>query len=386
MLRYFWLLILLAACKGEASLKPSNAIERFQKTFAPDHRTDWFDLNMEQQGGTYVLTGVTTLPEAKDSLIRYLQAQGEVVDRVRVLPDSTVLPNRFGVVNVSVANIRSKPGHSQELATQALLGTPLQVLTKEENWYLVRTPDRYLGYLESGAFTPMQIIDFEQWKNNSQVVYTADMGMIYQEPDLSATPVSDIVAGCILQKGLVKSGFQEVGFPDGRSGYLPEGTYTDFQTWLATRDPSVPNIIRTAHQFLGRPYLWGGTSGKGMDCSGFTKMVFYLNGLLLPRDASQQVMVGTPVKTKQRLEECQPGDLLFFGYPPEGNRGERITHVAIYLGNGKFINAAEGRVQIQSLKQGDADFAAQRLETWRQTRRMLDHPGEGDIPWIKNVY
>ncbi|MCB9269786.1 MAG: C40 family peptidase [Lewinellaceae bacterium] len=384
--RYLWIILLLAGCRGEAKLKPNNAIEQFRLAFAPDHRTDWFDIQMEKQGDTYVLTGETTLPEAKDSLVRYLRSQGSVVDQVRLLPDSTVLPYHRGVVSVSVANIRSKPGHSQELATQALLGTPLEVLKKEDNWNLVRTPDRYLGYLEDGAFASMQQPDLDRWDQSAKVIYTAEMGLVYQQPEPSALPVSDVVAGCVFQAGLSRDGFLEVGFPDGRSGYIPEGSYLDYQTWLATRDPSVPNIIRTAHLFMGRPYLWGGTSGKGVDCSGFTKMVFYLNGLVLPRDASQQALVGTKIKTGADLENCQPGDLLFFGYPPDGKRGERITHVAIYLGNGKFINSAEGRVQIQSLHEGDADFAAQRLETWRQARRMLDHPGEGDIPWVKDVY
>ena len=111
-----------------------------------------------------------------------------------------------------------------------------------------------------------------------------------------------------------------------------------------------------------------------MDCSGFTKTVYYLNGLMLPRDASQQVHVGIEVETDPSLKNLQPGDFLFFGRKATSSAKEKITHVAIYLGDGKMIHSSE-RVRIQSLKRGDEDFAENRLNTLVRAKRLLENIG-----------
>ena len=100
---------------------------------------------------------------------------------------------------------------------------------------------------------------------------------------------------------------------------------------------------------MGLPYLWGGTSMKGVDCSGFTKTVYLMNGLVLPRDASQQVHIGEEVDTKAGWHHLQPGDLLFFGSPAKEGQPERVVHVGMWIGgNNEFIHSA-GMVHISSL-------------------------------------
>jgi cell wall-associated NlpC family hydrolase len=94
--------------------------------------------------------------------------------------------------------------------------------------------------------------------------------------------------------------------------------------------------------------MWGGTSIKAMDCSGFTKTAFYLNGVILERDASQQAKTGEDVDISEGFDNLQKGDLLFFGSKATQERGERITHVGIYMGNGEFIHSATS-VRINSL-------------------------------------
>ena len=145
------------------------------------------------------------------------------------------------------------------------------------------------------------------------------------------------------------------------------------------REPLLQNILITANHMMGRPYLWGGTSGKGMDCSGFTKTVYYLNGLELPRDASQQVQVGVEIETDTSLRNLVPGDFIFFGHAKNRmTQKEKITHVAMYLGDGKIIHASD-RIQIESLKRGDPDFTERRLNTMVRAKRMLKNIGENGV-------
>ncbi|MDX5420442.1 MAG: C40 family peptidase, partial [Hymenobacteraceae bacterium] len=116
--------------------------------------------------------------------------------------------------------------------------------------------------------------------------------------------------------------------------------------------------------------LWGGTSVKGMDCSGFTKTVFFMNGLVLPRDASQQVHIGELVNTDKGWDEMRPGDLLFFGVPAKDGKPERVVHVGMWIGgNQEFIHSA-GRVRINSMNPSAANHDAYELGRFLRAKRV----------------
>ncbi len=131
---------------------------------------------------------------------------------------------------------------------------------------------------------------------------------------------------------------------------------------------------------MGSPYLWGGASSKAMDCSGFVKLVYYTQGIILARDASQQARYGEPVDFSNR-NNLQPGDLLFFG-----SSAQQIKHMGIYLGNGNFIHSS-GMVRINSIDPGDPKFVPARNTV--AARRIINSLGtEGivrvkDHPWYK---
>jgi cell wall-associated NlpC family hydrolase len=165
-----------------------------------------------------------------------------------------------------------------------------------------------------------------------------------------------------------------VAFPDGRTGVLAKADAWPYSRWLASLRYSGDDVSATAQSLLGVPFLWGGTSTKGMDCSGFTKTVYFLNGILLPRDANQQAHVGMPIATTAEMEEVRTGDLLFFGAHASADRPERVTHVAISLGGKKFIHCA-GYVRINSLSPADDDFSDIRLTSFLGATRVIyaDH-------------
>jgi len=392
-MRYFFFMLLLiglTACQVSNDMAPDeqviNILETIRQDVAPDKRTALFAPQITQRGQQLTITGHTNFPEAKDTFLRQLSQEGYTVrDSFRVLPDTAQL-NGFtrGLVILSACNIRSRPAHSAELSTQATLGTPLRVYERSGDWYRVQTPDDYFGWLDAGGFTLLKPASFREWQQSARLVFMPDKGFALAAPRYGARRVSDLIAGNILQLVEAGSDFTQVRFPDGRLGYIPTNELMPYQAWLATRKPSPERILSTAADHLGRPYLWGGTSGKAMDCSGFTKTVFYLNGLLLPRDASQQVHVGQAIEADTSLTNLIPGDLLFFGRAATAGQPEKITHVAIYQGNGKIIHASE-RVRIQSLRPGDPDFTPERLTTFVRAKRVLQGAGDFGVPFLRDV-
>ena len=373
--------IILGSCVNQVVPRPvRTAVAEIQETFAPDKRVALFDVRVHAHQDTIFLSGETNLPEAHAALLAKLDRQEvNYIDGVKVLPE----PGRpaRGVVNVSVANIRSTPRHSGELATQALLGTGLKVYKQEGDWFYVQTPDDYLGWTDSGGFTLMDEETYRQWLRADKVIFTADYGFVLDSGDPEAGRVSDLVAGSILLDEGVFGVYQAVGFPDGRKGFVPRPQVLDQAAWLRSGDQelSYDRIIETARSYLGRPYLWGGTSGKGMDCSGFTKTVYLMHGLVLPRDASQQVHAGEAVPTDTSFSSLLPGDFLFFGTNARDGESEKIRHVGIYLGDGQFIHSGADNpgVMIQSLLPGEAGFAPHRRETFVRARRMA--PGSSGV-------
>lgn len=358
----------------------TRAIESVRQEYAPDKRVARFELEAKATADGVVLAGESNLPEARRRLLNRLEEAGiEVVDEIKMLPDVEGLSgNIYGVVRLSACNIRSEPRHSAELSTQATLGTILRVHKEQDGWFLVQTPDDYFGWLDAGGFAPMTREALRVWKEADKVVYLPDFGFSLARPNPDARPVSDLLAGNILELLEEKGDYVRVAYPDGRSAFIPAEDTAGYEAWLSSRRPRADAILTTAQTFLGRPYLWGGASGKGVDCSGYTKTVFYLNGLLLPRDASQQVHTGVELETDSTFSNLQPGDLLFFGRKATEEQPERIVHVAIYMGEGKIIHSS-GMVCIESLRRGDPDFNEYRFNTFVRAKRPLSDIGENGV-------
>ncbi|MEM8528384.1 MAG: C40 family peptidase [Bacteroidota bacterium] len=382
-LLFLALSLFLLACSESTSMV-EEVITEVQQQYRPDKRVAIFDVEAQGKAGEVLLKGQTNLPEAREQLLKELSAIGiNVVDSIQALPHPNLGKEIYGVVNLSACNIRSNPKHSGELATQSTLGTPLKIYLIENDWYRVQTPDGYLGWLDKGGFTQMDKARYNIWKLRDKVIYNRDFGFSYSETDSTSRRVSDLIAGNILALEGEEDNYFKVRYPDDRMAYVLKSEVMNYSDWLA-QNPTADNILSSAQQHLGRPYLWGGTSGKGMDCSGFTKTIFYNNGLMLPRDASQQVHVGIELKHDTTWQNLLPGDFLFFGRKAMPERKERITHVAIYMGDGKIIHSA-GTVKIESLNRNDPDFAEDRFDTFVRAKRMLQNVGENGVMAFRDL-
>lgn len=377
---FFTCLLFSAVGQARQQAAAEAVLSEVQKSFAPDKRVTVWDFKTSVSGKTLHIHGVTDQPEVEATLRRRLDEAGiEAQISLSILPDAALGAHIFGIVKVSVANIRSEPRHSAELATQAPLGTPIKLLRQQGDWYQIQTPDRYIGWLENGGFAPKTASEMEAWRQSERLIFLDDYALCFAAPDVS-TPVSDLSMGAIVAWNAASG---RIVLPDGRTALLPSGIWMPLDTWKHRSTLNADSVLMTAARFSGRPYLWGGTSGKGMDCSGFTKTVYFLLGQIIPRDASQQVFAGEQVDWKNDFFQLLPGDFLFFGnYRPDGTR--RITHVGIYTGNGRFIHSGSdnGSIREQSLRQGDADFQDHRLQSLMEARRL--RPGSREVQPVRN--
>ncbi len=367
--------LITAGCEEEPQFE--EVIENVRLAHAPDARENVFDVKAEWLGRMKVrLKGEVDNSSLESVLVDSLHEAGfQVTSELDVLPVETPWP--WALVNLSVSNIRSSPSHRSELVTQALMGNPVRVLRERGSWVYVQTPDRYLGWAEKSALTGYDQDDFDKWKHSARIIFTETFGYIRDKAE--GNIISDITAGAILSINERSGNFIGVTLPDGRSGIVNGEAAACFEEWSAFALPTGDRILETALKMKGFPYLWGGTSPKGIDCSGFTRIVWFMNGMVIARDASLQARHGSPVDTSYP-EELEAGDLLFFRTSADAPPDSPVTHVAIYKGNKEYIHAA-GMVAVNSLDSTMDNYSAYRAKTLQSGRRIEPGTeGPGMVP------
>lgn len=328
------------------------AVDEIKKQYAPDARQVVFDINaVGQPDGRLLLTGVTSDAAAHRALLDRLEADGTAfVDSVRVYPS-----DRMALVSIPVASLRTRGAHAGEMATQAVMGTPVRLLEKAGDWWRIQTPDGYIAYVPDSSVAPKTADEMAAWRanDNRRIVSALWQTRAYTTPAAQSPRdvVTDLVLGAIVELDpaqVSEGGRVAIVLPDGRRGWADRSALMPVRDWAAqTFDPD--KILDTAYSLEGSPYLWGGTSIKSVDCSGLVKVSYYNNGLILRRDASQQALTG------QQLDVDRPDyracDLLFFGNAKTG----RITHVALYDSADRYVHSS-GRVKRNSLDKNDPAY------------------------------
>ena len=362
----FW-----TACQSDTSIvrEAEEIFKTVAQQCAPDSREDLFQIYFSKPGSKLIASGETSSPVYKQTLLLALaKANLVTVDSIRVLPDESMGTKIWGLVDVSVCNIRALPAHSAEMTSQAILGTPVHLLKKSGHWLYIQTPDHYLGWVDDDAIYQTDAEGMATWRNNKRVIYLSAQGAGFNAETKEA--VTDLVAGSLLKLVEIANRESVVEMPDGRKFSIPIAETMDFNTWKDKELPTAEELGQCAKTLLGRPYLWGGTSTKGMDCSGFVKTVYFLNGYILARDASLQYRHGNFTDPQSGYKNLKPGDLVFFGKKAEGELSAKASHVGLYLGDGAYINSS-GFVRIDSFDPNQKNFSKLRAENWLGGRTIL---------------
>lgn len=223
------------------------------------------------------------------------------------------------LARLSVVSMRAEPRHGAEQVSQALMGTPVTVLEKGPEWSRVQTPDSYEGWIINHSLAFKSPREMDIWRNSRLMMVTAPFELH------DADRRTDLVSGDILQA----VGPDSLRLPDGRMILAPKNAIEPLAD-IQARAFNPAALPLWAEQYMGVPYLWGGLSSKGMDCSGLVRMAYMAQGRTLPRDAWQQALEGIEVHP----DSLRPGDLIFFGK-------KKVTHVAIYAGNGEYVHASQ---------------------------------------------
>jgi gamma-D-glutamyl-L-lysine dipeptidyl-peptidase len=381
---FFFLLLLFlswSGCKGPENKNLQKEIDSIALVHVPDPRIGICNVTAKQsEGGVIILSGETTDPSVKTDIAKALDKDGiKFIDSILVLPDTIINKFYTGLVTLSVINLRKEPEQSAELVSQARLGTPVKILLDNNSWLMVQTPDKYIAWTESSSIKLLTKSEMKLWKKSERVIFLENTGWIYSSP-AEKDVISDVVAGDILQRADESHGYVKVILPDGRTGYVSAKKVMDFKTWEKSADGNPANICNRAESMLGIPYLWGGTSAKAADCSGFTQTVYFMNGFILQRDASLQALHGQTVDLSGNFSHLMPGDLLFFG--PVRNGKPRVTHVAIYKGNMEYIHSS-GMVRINSLDSTQANFSGTRLKMLLMAKRITGMVNDSGIVAVK---
>ena len=278
----------------------------------------------------------------------------------------------YGVVNISVCNLRSTPDFDAEMVSQALLGTPVHIIGNSDSkpypWPEIDTPDDYSGWVHYAAITRMSFDEYHAWNAAPKAVVTALTGVVYAKSSTRSETVSDVVAGDRLKLLKKRGAWLKVEFPDGRQGWIQRKVAMVEREWRMTLDRSPEAILATAKSMLGFPYIWAGMSPKGMDCSGYVRTVLFMHDIIIPRDAGPQSKVGEMIEDRDAL---QPGDLVFFGSRRENGR-PRVSHVGFYLGDEKFIHSL-GYVKIGSFNPRDPEYDSYNTDRYLFGGRILPY-------------
>ncbi|MFB3897226.1 MAG: C40 family peptidase [bacterium] len=333
--------------------KVNEYIAKYRPMIVYDLRVMCFEVESRVESGNVVLSGMVSIPEYKEGLLSILTAMhiSKIKDEIEVLPSKKLGKKTFALINVPGLMFYSRATGLQEELTESILGDGIYLLAEDNSgkYYYAQSASGYLGWIEKSKVISMTQSAIHKWLQGAHVVFQKEFAL-----DNVNIPIGAVLP--ITSK-------HQVVLPNGDKVSVPNYYYhtTSFN------ETFINQLITTAKQFLGTPYVWGGNTKAGIDCSGFIQMVYRANGINIARDADEQSITGKLVGFRGYRDDLLPGDTLYFA----GHNG-RITHTGLYIGNNEFIQAVEPHVTISSLNPKAANYSEKHDKGFVLARRIIN--------------
>ena len=268
---------------------------------------------------------------------------------------------RHAVVALSSIYMRIAPDYESALETQELMGTVVEITGEKNYWREIISPQPYKAWCTEKGLVEMSKEEIDAYLSAPKCIFTDLFGHVYETPSDKSQTICDLVGGDIMRVAGKKGRWTQVVLPSGQTGWVYAKAVRPHDGFVSIArgegdaesisDEMMERIIATAYKLKGVPYLWGGMTPKGVDCSGLVRWSFLMNGILLPRNASQIIHCGDEVS----LDSMQRGDLVFFGTPAKDGKPQRVTHIGIYVGAGRIIHSSH-MVRVNSLHATEPDY------------------------------
>lgn len=363
------LIALIALSCSDDTKKVNQYIQDFAISNKLDRRTSIFDLKAKKLDGKLYLTGETNQLKIKQDLLNFANRDMGILlaDKTIELPKIELGEKVFAVINISVANMRKTANLDDELINQVVRGTVIKLYKNEGKWFLIQTPDGYLGWVHQNAFVRKNKKEIESYEKAERVIVRKRLSFAYNPSNLEIA--SDIIESNQFELDKELKDYYQIKTATNKILWIKKEDAQLYSSYVSSISQAPKEIVKTAKKYLGVNYLWGGTSAKGLDCSGFAKTVYQWHGVELQRDASMQEKQGTEVDISN-LENLREGDLLFFG--KYKNKQKRVSHVAIYIGNTEYIHCASAAIRINSLDSSKTNFSNSFYKKFIAAKRYVD--------------
>ena len=255
------------------------------------------------------------------------------------------------IVNINVADVRSQPDFHSERTSQALFNEEVDILEVQDDYCRIRSADGHTGWI-TGSF----VSEYRKHEGQGPFIVSCGLAQALEEDDANSRRLTSIPYGCILY-GRISSGFLQVESERYGAFFVPLSDLSGPGLETQTLIMDTGNLVRETEKFLGVPYLWGGRSFFGIDCSGFSQVIMKRFGLALPRDTKDQISAGREVKR----ENIETGDLLFF-----------TRHVAIVISDSLMIHSSlsNGGVAYNSLDPDSKNYSSYLERSFITARRV----------------
>jgi cell wall-associated NlpC family hydrolase len=329
----------------------------FSRELANDSRICAFDVTAEAVEGKNVrLKGFVEFLETHESLVAYLEILGfKVDDQLEKLPAVGLGKKIFGFVKVPHSYAFDRASGRRKQENDCLVGEPLMLLREQDGHLLAHSHVGYLGYLKSDDVLRVDEDAYVKYLDGPRVLVTTNQ----EESDgRSAIP-----AGTRLKFVETQGETVVAEMPGGEQVKLPAAVCKV----LKAPTVEIDQIVATGQKLLGTRYFWGGRTSEGVDCSGLVQMSYASAGLYLPRDAYQQFYVGQLSATRWHRAGLRRGDTLYFLA-----RDGKIRHTALYIGDGKFMQAVMPHAKISSFNKEDPEYDAGHDASFAFAKRLLD--------------